>query len=319
MKKNLRNLLVLSLGLITTIASAQWSAESRTRANNPENEMRSADQRITVSADWGAIHVSTDYTLDMAMNAANRDVTATVYEAYVSTDLMGFATLTAGKQDLSFGSGALISSNDWGMTRYTNTGADIAVELGGFNINAGSLDGVSQANNYMNVGGSFAGADVNILMLNEGDNSAHGYDLGYTMGDFSLAVSMNEDYDANTYNSYKVSYNVMDNLTASVAQTSNEGGFTMDNTALSGSWDNGVIGYLNDGDEDRAISISYNLGDISLGYTMHNIDNETNATEKDASSLTLGYQLNDNAHIGLARFLDVDEKEYTWVTLSIEL
>jgi hypothetical protein len=319
MKKNLRNLLVLSLGLITTIASAQWSAESRTRANNPENEMRSADQRITVSADWGAIHVSTDYTLDMAMDAENRDVTATVYEAYVSTDLMGFATLTAGKQDLSFGSGALISSNDWGMKRYTNTGADIAVELGGFNINAGSLDGVSQANNYMNVGGSFAGADVNILMLNEGDNSAHGYDLGYTMGDFSLAVSMNEDYDANTYNSYKVSYNVMDNLTASVAQTSNEGGFTMDNTALSGSWDNGVIGYLNDGDEDRAISISYNLGDISLGYTMHNIDNEANGTEQDASSMTLGYQLNDNAHIGLARFSDVNEKEYTWVTLSIEL
>jgi len=315
MKKNLRNLLVLSLGLITTIASAQWSANSTTRANNPEEGTRAAEQRINVSADWGAVHVSTDYTLDMQSG----DISSSVYEAYISTDLMGFATLTAGKQDLSFGSGALISSNDWGMARYTNVGGDIALELGGFNINVGTLDGVSQSNNYMNLGGSFAGADVNILMLNDGDNSAHGYDLSYAMGDFSLAVSMNEDMNEATYNSYTVSYNVMDNLTASVSQTSNEGGFSMDNTALSGGWDNGNIGYLNDGDEDRAIGISYNLGDISLGYTMHNIDNEAAGTEQEASSMTLGYQLNDNAHVGLARFADVDETEYTWITLSIGL
>lgn len=318
MKKNLRNLLVLSLGLITTIASAQWSAESRTRVDNPDAGNRVADQRITVSADWGAVHVSTDYSLNM-QTGANADVTMDVYEAYVTTDLMGFATLTAGKQDLSFGSGALISSNDWGMARYTNTGADVALELGGFNINVGTLNGVSQSNNYMNLGGSFAGADVNILMLNDGDNSAHGYDLSYTMGDFSLAVSMNEDMNEASYNSYTVSYNVMDNLTASVSQTSNEGGFTMANTALSGGWDNGNIGYLTDGDEDRAIGISYNLGDISLGYTMHNIDNEAAGTESEASSMTLGYQLNDNANIGLARFADVDETEYTWITLSIGL
>ena len=318
MKKNLQKVLVLALGLTTTIASAQWSAESRTRVDNPEAGARMADQRIAVTADWGAVHVSTDYTLNM-QTGANADVQMAVYEAYVSTDLMGFATLTAGKQDLSFGSGALISSNDWGMARYTNTGADVALELGGFNINVGTLDGVSQSNNYMNVSGSFAGADVNILMLNDGDNSAHGYDLSYTMGDFSLAVSMNEDMSEATYNKYTVSYNVMDNLTASVSQTSNEGGFTMDNTALSGGWDNGNIGYLNDGDEDRAISISYGLGDISLGYTMHNIDNEAAGTETDASSMTLGYQLNDNAHIGLARFADVDETEYTWITLTVGL
>ncbi|MDG1718721.1 MAG: hypothetical protein P8H17_02690 [Flavobacteriales bacterium] len=318
MKKNLRNLLVLSLGLITTIASAQWSAESRTRVDNPESGERMADQRITVSADWGAVHVSTDYSLNM-QTGANADVEATIYEAYVTTDLMGFATLTAGKQDLSFGSGALISSNDWGMTRYTNTGGDLALELGGFNINVGTLDGVSQSNNYMNLGGSFAGADVNILMINQGDESAHGYDLSYSMGDFSLAVSMNEDMNEATYNSYTVSYNVMDNLTASVSQTSNEGGFTMENTALSGGWANGNIGYLTDGDEDRALSLSYNLGDISLGYTMHNIDNEAAGTETDASSMTLGYQLNDNAHVGLARFAEGDDLELTWITLSIGL
>jgi len=312
MKKNLRNLLVLSLGLITTIASAQWSADSRTRIDNSNEDNRTAVQRITVGADWGGIHASADLNYDMA----GGDATHEVYEAYVSTDLMGFATLTAGRQDLSYGSGALMSSNDWGMARYTNDGFDVAMELGGFNLNLGTLNGINQDNNYMNVSGSFAGADVNILMMNDGDNSAHGYDLSYAMGDFSLSVSMNEDYSENTYNSYGVSYNVFDNLTASVSQTSNEGGFTMSNTALSGGWDNGNIGYLTAGDEDRAIGISYDLGDISLGYTMHNITNDANG-DSEANSMTLGYQLNDNAHIGLARFTAQDEKELTWLTISI--
>ena len=52
---------------------------------------------------------------------------------------------------------------------------------------------------------------------------------------------------------------------------------------------------------------------------MHNIDNEAAGTETDASSMTLGYQLNDNANIGLARFADVDETEYTWITLTVGL
>ena len=313
MKKNLRNILVLSLGLITTIASAQWSADSRTRINNSNSDERTAVQRITVSSDWGGIHASADLNYDVDGGTA----THSFYEAYASTDLMGVATMTVGRQDLSYGSGALMSSNDWGMARYTNDGIDVSMELGGFNLNVGTLNGIDQDNNYMNASGSFAGADVNILMMNDGDNSAHGYDLSYSMGDLSISVSMNEDYSENTYNSYGVSYTVFDNLTASISQTSNEGGFTMANTALSGGWDNGNIGYLTDGDEDRAIGISYNLGDISLGYTMHNIDNEAAGTEGEANAMHLGYSLNDNAHIGIARFTDQDENEMTWLTISI--
>ena len=314
MKKNLQKVLVLALGLTTTIASAQWSADSRTRINNTDTDNRTAEQRVTVSADWGGIHASADLNYDVDGGIA----THSIYEAYASTDLMGFATLTAGRQDLNFGSGALLSSNDWGMDRYTNDGVSLSMNLGGFDLSIGTLDGINQDNNYMNASGNFAGASVNILMMNNGDNSAHGYDISYSMGDFSLSVSMNEDYNENTYNSYGVSYNVFENLTASVTQTSNEGGFTMDNTALSGGWDNGNIGYLNSGDEDRAIGISYDLGDLTIGYTMHNITNEdANIGDTEANEMHLGYRLNDNAHLGIARFTDTDDSELTWLTISI--
>ena len=70
---------------------------------------------------------------------------------------MGFATLTAGRQDLSFGSGALISSNSWGMDRYTNDGLSLTANLGGFDLNVGTMGGILiWTTNYINASGSFA-------------------------------------------------------------------------------------------------------------------------------------------------------------------
>ena len=71
MKKNLRNVLALALGLITTVSFAQdWNVDSRTRIDisGAEGE-KSTDQRVTLGATWGGsdwgIHVSSDvnYTI----------------------------------------------------------------------------------------------------------------------------------------------------------------------------------------------------------------------------------------------------------------
>jgi len=311
MKKNLRNILVLSLGLMTTIASAQWSADSRTRIDNTDSEARTAVQRFTVGADWGGIHAS----YDINYNVDGGDATHDVYEAYASTDLMGFGTLTIGRQDLSFGSGALISSNDWGTNRYTNDGVSLSMDLASVNITAGSMGGLNTDNNYMNASTSVAGADVNILMMNEGDNSAHGYDLSYSMGDFSLSASMNSDFDEDEMTSYGASYQVFDNLSASVSQTTYDGAFNMDNTAMNGGWNNGVLGYQAAGSEVMSMGISYDLGDISLGYTAHTITAE-DGTESEATAMTLGYSLNDNASLELMKIDDAGT-ESTWLTISI--
>jgi len=319
MKKNLQKVLILALGLTTTIVSAQdVSIDSRTRVNNTDSEARTATQRLTVGASWGGsdwgIHASSDLNYDVA----GGDVSNSIYEAYVSTDVMGFGTLTMGRQDLSFGSGALMSSNAWGMDRYTTDGLSFSMNMAGFDINLGTNGGFDTDNNYMNASGEFGGATFNVLMLNNGDASAHGYDLGYSLmgGDLSLSASMNADFDENEMTVYGATYQVFDNMSATVSQTTYEGDFSMNNTAMSGGWANGVLGYQADGSEVRSIGVSYDLGGINLGYTMHTITNDAAGTESDASSMTIDYSLSDNASIGIAKMGGADA-ESTWITISI--
>ena len=316
MKKNLQKVLVLALGLTTTIASAQdFNVDSRTRVNNTDSEARTAEQRLTVGASWGGSDWGIHASSDMSYDVANGATTTSVYEAYVSTDVMGFGTLTMGRQDLSFGSGALMSSNGWGLDRYTNDGISLGMSFSGFDVSVGTLDGINQDNNYMNAGGNFGGADINILMMNDGDNSAHGYDLGYSMMGIDLSYSMNSDYDGDEMTSMGAGYSMGD-LGLSYAMTSYDGAFAMDNTAMSGGWTNGVLGYQNAGAEVTSMGLSYELAGISLGYTAHSIDD--NGTETDATAISLGYSLNDNAHLGILR-IDDNGTESTWLTVKIGL
>ena len=410
MKKNLQKVLILALGLTTTIASAQWSASSLARFDNTDSENRSGEMRSTLTVDMSAVHISADYNWNTNGTMGSGDI----YEAYVSTDVMGFGTLTMGRKDLSFGSGALISSNSWGMDRYTNDGIDFAANFSGFDINLGTLGGIDMGNNYINASGEFGGATFNVLMLSQGDNSAHGYDLGYSLmnGDLNLSVSMNSDYDGDEMTTMGASYNVFENMTASVSRTTygdatqltdaigstmltdaidavsavlqtgtaqvdssytttnvygwdNDGntvlvsstsvyndssysaassdyaagvagsaavdatysnavaatftdGFGMANTQMSAGWANGVLGYQAAGTEVTSLGLSYDLGDISLGYTAHSLINEGSA-DREASVVSIGYTLNDNTSLSLTRIITEMEIETTWISVSIGL
>jgi hypothetical protein len=101
MKKNLQNALLLAMGLMTTVTFAQdWNVDSRTRIDmgGDYDKMETA-QRATLGATWGGsdwgIHASTVVNYDLGMGQA---ASLGVYEAYASTDLMGYATVTAGRQ-----------------------------------------------------------------------------------------------------------------------------------------------------------------------------------------------------------------------------
>ena len=169
MKKNLQNALVLAMGLMTTVTFAQdWNVDSRTRVNASGDEgYQMTSQRATLGATWGGsdwgVHVSTDlnYTLGVT-GEFNMDI----YEAYASTDLMGYATVTAGRQALNYGSGALISSNDWNANRTTWDGlkfdlglTDMAtITVGYASANIGYTGGVDAADGY---GGDSTGFAVN--------------------------------------------------------------------------------------------------------------------------------------------------------------
>ena len=335
MKKNLQKVLILALGLTTTIASAQWSANSTTWVDNAEDS-RTAITRSTVTLDMSGVHVSTDHVWGTEGYLAS-----SIYEAYVSTDVMGYGTLTLGRQDLSFGSGALISSNEWGygvdengdLTRYTTDGANFAASFSGFDINAGTLGGINQSSNYINAAGSFSGVSVNVLMIDNNDTKSHGYDFGYSMmdGALNLSYSMNDDGQGSEMTHMGASYQVFDNMSANASMRSYEGEntdatFSAANSAWNDGLAAGVLPHLDNGTEVLSYGLTYNLGDIALSYTMHNLSEE-GYVDMDLSDMSVSYKLNDNTTLGYrsysmgAMFLEggdvIEAEDYNYITIQI--
>ena len=178
MKKKLQNILALSLGLMTTVAFAQdWNADSRTRIDmSGDNDYRSTEQRVTVGTTWGGsdwgIHVSSDvnYTI-----GGGSDASMGIYEAYASTDLFGMANMTIGRQALSYGSGALMSGNDWCTSRTTWDGmtfdlglSDVAdITVGYHSSNSGGENEDDAGNMHTNISGEFVYPSTNFKKYGE--------------------------------------------------------------------------------------------------------------------------------------------------------
>ena len=362
MKKNLRNVLALALGLMTTVSFAQdWNVDSRTRMDMSEvngEDYRLTTQRVTLGATWGGsnwgIHVSSDvnYNLgDPATSYAGNRPTMSIYEAHASADLFGMASMTVGRQALDYGSGALISSNQWGANRTTWDGftfglglSDLAdITIGYASRNEGGVTNdvadEANANMYANIGGEFSGWNVNILYMTKSgpaydnagmsDNAAMGIDISGALMGATLGLSMNTDHSENEMRVLSLGYSVNDDLSVNVGQTAystdNVGTFMMPGTNMSGGWANGNLGYLASGMEDLHYGVSYNLGGISLGATMHNITDATEGNddyERSVMVLDLGYSMSNNASLGLKYATDDNgsddsEANYTWLTLTV--
>jgi hypothetical protein len=306
------------MGLMTTVTFAQdWDVDSRTRVNmHGEDGMMLTEQRATIGATWGGtdwgIHVSSDVNYALGgwdMGGTDPGVlTAKVYEAYASTDLMGYANLTVGRQALDFGSGALISSNQWG-TRTTHDGmvfgigavefADItlgyaSMNLGYADVADGGLGESKGTDLFLNASKADGDWSANLLYLKStatvlgtemADNTAMGIDLSYGLmgGDLSLDVSYNtnatdgyDDLDEDMM-SLGATYNVSEDISITANQTTyGDNGFDMVGTNMDGSWlATGGMGYLSANDEARSIGMNYTMGDFTLGATMHQVSNDT--------------------------------------------
>ena len=320
MKKKLRNILVLSLGLMTTIASAQdWNVDSRTRANmHGEDGMMLTEQRATVGATWGGtdwgIHVSSDvnYALGQwdAGNTAPGVLTAKVYEAYASTDLMGYASLTVGRQALDYGSGAIMGSNQFagiGAQRNTQDGmlfglnldmADVTVGYANVNYGLGDSLETKGTNMFINLNKAEGDWSANLLYatgtsavggVENDDATAMGLDLAYAMMDGALGL--NVSYNTNSGEkdvvdgttllkedmmSLGATYQVNESMSITANQTTyGENGFDLTNTNMSGNFlTHGNMGYLRADDKDMNVGVSYAMGDFTLGATMHQITND---------------------------------------------
>jgi len=335
MKKNLRNVLVLALGLMTTVSFAQdWNVDSRTRIDmGGDGDRNLSEQRATLGATWGGsnwgIHTSTVINYDLGVAGASLDV----YEAYASTDLFGFANMTMGRQALNLGNGSIIGSNEWSGSRYTRDAMVFAIDNSMIGLDLGiarrSNDDGTDANDGMFINASKADANWSINLLyaantvNNDDATevtAMSIDLGYSMmdGALDLAASMNSNSFGGvdgTMNSYGATYNVSDNMSISATQTTQgENAFWMEggNTGLNdtdedgnqvgeSSWNShGNMGQMYADDSDLNIGISYDMGNISLAVNMHSVSNSEDADyERKVTELTLGYNLSDNAGLAL--------------------
>jgi hypothetical protein len=324
---------------MTTVAFAQdWNVDSRTRIDmSGDNSKMSTDQRATLGATWGGsdwgIHISSDvnYTL-----GNNESASMSIYEAYASTDLMGYASVTAGRQAINNGSGALMSSNDWGTSRTTWEGMsfglnlDMAdITLGYHSMNGGAEDEESTGNMWVNASGEFSGWNVNVLYMTDEsqDDAATGIDISGEVMGAGVSASMNTDYAGNDMRVIGLSYAVNDDMGVNASQTvyGEDGDFNMAGTNMDGSWmATGGMGYLNSGDEDLAIGLTYTMSGINLGATMHKITNSVDADyARDVMEISLGYSLNDNASLAVKYATDAtgdaDDVKYTWVTLNVGL
>jgi len=328
MKKNLQNALLLAMGLMTTVTFAQdWNVDSRTRIDmSGDNDKMVTNQRATLGATWGGsdwgVHVSSDVNYMLGSG----DASMGIYEAYASANLMGYATVTAGRQAIDNGSGALMSSNQWGATRTTwdgmtfNLGLDMAdVSLGYASYNGGAADEEDQGNMWVNAGGEFSGWNVNMLYMTNtaSDNAATGIDISGEVMGAGISASMNTDYDENTMRVIGLSYAVNDDMSVNVGQTvyGEDGAFSMAGTNLAGGWANGNMGYLGAGDEMLSYGLTYNMAGISMGATMNAVTSLDEST-RDVMEVSLGYSLNDNAGLAVKYATDEDDT-YTWLTLTV--
>ena len=333
MKKNLRNILALSLGLMTTVAFAQeWGVDSRTRMDMSEANgegYKSTDQRVTLGATWGGsdwgIHVSSDVNYTLGNDDA---ASMSIYEAYASTDLMGYASLTAGRMAINNGSGALMSSNDWGTDRTTWEGMSFGLNLDmadvtiGYHAQNDGTGGDDAGNMWINAGGEFSGWNVNVLYMTvEGnDDAATGIDISGEVAGAGISASMNTDFDGDEMRVIGLTYAVNDDMGVHASQTvyGEDGGFNMNGTNMDGSWmTTGNMGYLNGGDEMLSYGLTYTMSGINLGATMHNVTS-LDESERDVTEISLGYSLNDNAGLSVSMVDDADTK-YMWLTLNLGL
>jgi hypothetical protein len=347
------------MGLMTTVTFAQdWNVDSRTRidmseANSKalEGDKMSTSQRATLGytfggSDWG-IHASTNVNYTLGTDAA----TISVYEAYASTDLMGYANVTVGRQALDYGSGAIVSSNQWGADRTTWDGFTFGLDLDmadvtfGYASSTDSISGEDGSNSQMWLNAAKGEGDWNANLLYVSTTigasdaaTAMGLDLSYAMmgGDLNLNVSYNtasgygalgmeaEDMDMTMLGA---TYNVNEEMSISGSQTTyGENGFDVGSASMGGYNASGSLGYLTANDVNTAIGGTYAMGDFTLGATMNMITNEGDGVstveieDRDVMDISVGYTMSENANLSLSMATDTQgesETNYMWITLNI--
>ena len=345
MKKNLHFVLALTLGLATTVSAQDWSVDSRTRVNSTE-DATSTDQRVRTAVDFGGDAVSAHVELNSTATlgrVAGEDFSLTVREAYATTNVMDFASLTAGRMALNFGSGRILGDNNWvngnGNTwdgfliGVNNDFADIHVGYAATDM----TDVYDATTMYFNVGKDMGAMAFNLLYVDTkedvsgSENTSMGLDASYAMdngANLSLGYYTNDNNGVEMdLTALGVSYAVNSDLTVMAGYDMyGENGFYLSSGSFGDGYGSGMnySGFNADRGEctDLSFGGSYAMGDFMIGATMHTISPETEGAFEDISvmDLSVGYTLSDNSSVTL-NYASTDEsgddETQTWISLNI--
>ena len=341
MKKNLHFVLALTLGLATTVSAQDWSVDSRTRVNSTE-DATSTEQRVRAAVEFGGETVSVFAEINSSATlgaVANEDFTLSVREAYASTDIMGWASLTAGRMALNFGSGRILGDNNWvqgnGNTwdgllfGINNDFADIHVGYAATDM-TGAYDATTM---YANIGKDMGAMAFNLLYVSTQedvsglDNTSMGLDASYAMDN---GINLSLGYYTNDNNgtemdltSLGLSYAVNDDLNIHAGYDMyGENGFYMSSGSFGDMYGSGMeySTFTYEG-TDMSFGGSYAMGDFMIGATMHTITSEDETIDYSVMDLSLGYSLTDNSGLTVNYATSdrdaVNEFTKTWISLNI--
>ena len=345
MKKNLHFVLALTLGLATTVSAQDWSVDSRTRVNSTE-DATSTDQRVRTAVDFGGDAVSAHVELNSTATlgrVANEDFSLTVREAYATTNVMDFASVTAGRMALNFGSGRILGDNNWVngngntwdgfLVGINNDFADLHVGYAATDM----TDAYDATTMYANIGKDMGAMAFNLLYVDTkedvsgSENTSMGLDASYAMdngANLSLGYYTNDNNGVEMdLTALGVSYAVNSDLTVMAGYDMyGENGFYLSSGSFGDGYGSGMnySGFNADRGEctDLSFGGSYAMGDFMIGATMHTISAEEEGAFDDISvmDLSVGYTLSDNSSVTL-NYASTDEsgddETQTWISLNI--
>jgi len=341
MKKNLHFVLALMLGLATTVSAQDWSVDSRTRVNSTD-DATSTEQRVRAAVEFGGETVSAYAEINSSATlgaVANESFTNSLRQAYATSNLMDFASVTAGRMALNFGSGRILGDNDWvqgnGNTwdgfvfAINNDFADVHVGYAATDM----TDAFDATTMYANIGKDMGAMGFNLLYVNStedvtgSENTSMGLDATYAMdngAELSLGYYTNDnngtEMDLTTLG---VSYGVNDDLTVHAGYDMyGENGFYMASGSFGDFYGSGMeYSTMTYEGTDVTFGGSYTMGDFKIGATMHTITSEDETVDYSVMDLSLGYSLSDNSGLSV-NYATSDrdsENEFTktWISLNV--
>ena len=341
MKKNLHFVLALTLGQATTVSAQDWSVDSRTRVNSTD-DATSTEQRVRTAVEFGgeAVSVYAEINSSATIGAvANESFTNSLRQAYATTNLMDFASFTAGRMALNFGSGRILGDNNWvqgnGNTwdgflfGINNDFADVHVGYAATDM-TGAYDATTM---YANIGKDMGAMGFNLLYVNTtedlsgSENTSMGLDATYAMdngAELSLGYYTNDNNGTEMdLTSLGVSYGVNDDLTVHAGYDMyGENGFYMASGSFGDFYGSGMeYSTMTYEGTDMTFGGSYAMGDFMIGATMHTITSEDETIDYSVMDLSLGYSLSDNSGLTVNYATSdrdaANEFTKTWISLNV--